>query len=204
LPGRKEAGRVPCADVAARGGKIPARGLAAPSHAPFTLMTGYARSNHQKGSLHAGRLEVARELAGNRVDSASPTREQSMAHPEPIIRFGTPSHGRAAGRVDDQIGGLARVAVALICREESAGRTGRDVLRVRTRWSPLACHASIVGVPSTPIRERQCAVADRHDGGLARCGTSSYANDRMTTRSGSARYSARADGLEAPDSAAAS
>jgi hypothetical protein len=55
-------------------------------------MTGYARSNHQKGSLHAGRLEVARELAGNRVDSASPTREQSLAHPEPIIRFGTPSH----------------------------------------------------------------------------------------------------------------
>jgi hypothetical protein len=79
-------------------------------------MTGYARSNHQKGSLHAGRLEVARELAGNRVDSASPPREQSLAHPEPIIRFGTPSHGRAAGRVDDQIGGLARVAVALICR----------------------------------------------------------------------------------------
>ena len=73
-------------------------------------MTGYARSNHQKGSLHAGRLEVARELAGNRVDSASPPREQSLAHPEPIIRFGTPSHGRAAGRVDDQIGGYVRAS----------------------------------------------------------------------------------------------
>jgi hypothetical protein len=77
-------------------------------------MTGYARSNHQKGSLHAGRLETVRELAGNRVDSASPTPEQSLADPEPIIRFGTPSQGRAAGPVEDQIGGLARVAVALI------------------------------------------------------------------------------------------
>ena len=72
-------------------------------------MTGPARSNRQKGSLHAGRLEIARELAGNLLDSASPTGEQSLAHPEPIIQFGTPSHGRAAGRVDDQIGGLARV-----------------------------------------------------------------------------------------------
>jgi hypothetical protein len=58
--------------------------------------------------VHAGRLEVARELAGNRVDSASPTREQSLAHPEPIIRFGTPSHGREAGRVDDRPRGWSR------------------------------------------------------------------------------------------------
>jgi hypothetical protein len=68
-------------------------------------MTGYARSNHQKGSLHAGRLEIVRELAGDRVDSASPIREQCLADPEPIIRFGTPSQGRAAGRVEDHIGG---------------------------------------------------------------------------------------------------
>ena len=37
-----------CVDVAARGGKIPARGLAAPSHAPSILMTGPARNNRQK------------------------------------------------------------------------------------------------------------------------------------------------------------
>ena len=37
-----------CAEVAARGGKIPVRGLAAPSHAPSILMTGPARNNRQK------------------------------------------------------------------------------------------------------------------------------------------------------------
>ena len=37
-----------CAFAAARGGKIPARGLAAPSHAPSILMTGSARNNRQK------------------------------------------------------------------------------------------------------------------------------------------------------------
>jgi hypothetical protein len=52
LPGRKEAGRIPCAEAAAPGGKIPARGLAAPSHAPITLMTGSVRSNRQKDRAH--------------------------------------------------------------------------------------------------------------------------------------------------------
>ncbi len=52
MPDRKEAGRVRCADVAARGGKIPARGLAASSHAPFTLMIGSAASNRQKDRAH--------------------------------------------------------------------------------------------------------------------------------------------------------
>ena len=52
MPGRKEAGRIRCAEAAARGGKIPARGLAAPSHAPPTLMTGSARSNRQKDRAH--------------------------------------------------------------------------------------------------------------------------------------------------------
>ena len=47
-PGRKEAGLARCAEVTARGGKIPARGLAAPSHASFTLATGSVRSNRQK------------------------------------------------------------------------------------------------------------------------------------------------------------
>ena len=60
--------------------------------------------------MHAGRLDIARALTGNRVDLASATREQSLANPEPIIRFGTPSHGRAAGRVDDQIGGYVRAS----------------------------------------------------------------------------------------------
>jgi hypothetical protein len=60
--------------------------------------------------VHAGRLDIARALTGNRVDLASATREQSLANPEPIIRSGTPSHGRAAGRVDDQIGGYVRAS----------------------------------------------------------------------------------------------
>jgi hypothetical protein len=73
-------------------------------------MTGPCAQQPPEGIVHLGRLDIARALIGNRVDLASATREQSLANPEPIIRFGTPSHGRAAGRVDDQIGGYVRAS----------------------------------------------------------------------------------------------
>ena len=128
-----------CDEIAAQGGKIPARGLAAPSHAVFTVATGSVQSNRTR-IVHAGYPGIAPELAGNRAGLASATRERNLANPviqmrtnlsqvrsSGCFRLGVLSgpfdefavdEGRAGTEQGDEVGSVDGAPAVLRCLDE--------------------------------------------------------------------------------------